>query len=224
MLLRQVASRSFVLLSNPRGLLPLPTGTLERLALIGPNAIDRQTQGGGSIRVLSVAGPGLADALRDSLDTYVSEDQGCITGATVSAPRDGSLHDPVSGEEGVRLEIRTADGAVVHDERFPTSVATWWDGLPEAVHQPGSEVVMRARYRAAVSGAHMVGASGVGLLRLLVDGSLVGEATTLTLRDPVEALSRPPEVRVPVQLQAGSEVEIRFEHRPNAMGIRPASR
>ena len=68
-LLRQVASRSFVLLSNPRGLLPLPTGTLERLALIGPNAIDRQTQGGGSIRVLSVAGPGLADALRDSLDT-----------------------------------------------------------------------------------------------------------------------------------------------------------
>jgi beta-glucosidase len=217
-LLRKVASRSFVLLSNPRGLLPLPTGSLERLALIGPNAIDPQTQGGGSIRVLSVAGPTLADALRDSLDTIVSEHQGCVTGATIAVPRDGSLHDPVSGEAGVRLEIRTADGAVVHNERFPTSVATWWDGLPEAVHHPGSEVVMRARYRAGVSGPHMVGAAGVGVLRLLVDGSLVGEATTLTPRDPVEALSRPPEVRVPVQLHAGKEVEIRFEHRPNGMG------
>jgi beta-glucosidase len=207
-----------VLLSNPRGLLPLRSGSLERLALIGPNVIDPQTQGGGSIRVLPFVGPGLADALRDSLDTYVSVHQGCVTSATIAAPADGSLRDPVSGEDGVRLEIRTADGAVVHDARFPTSVVTWWDGLPEGVHLPGSEVVMRARYRAAVSGLHTVGAAGVGVLRVLVDGSLVGEATTLAPRDAVEALSRPPEVRVPVKLQAGHEVEIRIEHRPNAAG------
>jgi beta-glucosidase len=217
-LLREVATRSFVLLSNPRGLLPLRSGSLERLALIGPNAIDPQTQGGGSIRVLPIVGPGLADALRDALDTFVSEHQGCVTSATIAAPVDGSLRDPVSGEEGVRLEIRTAEGAVVHDARFPTSVVTWWDGLPEAVHLPGSEVVMRARYRAKVSGPHMVGAAGVGVLRVLVDGSLVGEATTLTPRDAVEALSRPPEVRVPVKLEAGREAEIRIEHRPNSKG------
>jgi beta-glucosidase len=35
-------------------------------------------------------------------------------------------------------------------------------------------------------------------------------------RDVVEALSRPPELRVPVRLQAGREVEVRVEHRPGA--------
>jgi beta-glucosidase len=133
-------------------------------------------------------------------------------------PSDGSLHDPVSGETGIRLEIRAADGTVVHDARFPTSVVTWWDGLPEAVHLPGAQVVMRARYRAGVSGTHVLGAAGVGVLRVFVDGSLVAEATTLTPRDSVEALSRPPEVRVPVQLEAGREVELRVEHRPNSRG------
>ena len=217
-LLREVTARSFVLLTNRRGLLPLRSGSVEKLALIGPNAIDPQTQGGGSVRVLSVAGPGLADALRDSLDTLVSVDQGCLTSATIAVPVDGTLHDPVSGETGIRLEIRAADGTVVHDARFPTSVVTWWDGLPEAVHLPGAQVVMRARYRAGVSGTHVLGAAGVGVLRVFVDGSLVAEATTLTPRDSVEALSRPPEVRVPVQLEAGREVEIRVEHRPNSRG------
>jgi beta-glucosidase len=64
----------------------------------------------------------------------------------------------------------------------------------------------------------MLGAAGVGVLRVFLDGSLLGEATTLTPRDAVEALSKPPEVRIPVQLQAGQEVEIRVEHRPNARG------
>jgi beta-glucosidase len=144
--------------------------------------------------------------------------QGCITNAMTAAPDDGSLRDPVSGEPGVRLEVRVAGGALVYEAPFPSSAVTWWDGLPDAVHLPGSEVVMRARYRPGVSGLHMLGAAGVGGLRVFLDGSLLAEATTLTPRDAVEALSKPPEVRVPVQLQAGREVEIRIEHRPNARG------
>ena len=77
---------------------------------------------------------------------------------------------------------------------------------------------MRARYRAATSGPHMLGAAGVGLLRVFLDSTLLAEATTLTPRDAVEALSRPPEVRIPVELEAGREVDIRVEHRPNARG------
>ena len=217
-LLRRAAARSFVLLSNPRTLLPLRRGSVQRLALIGPNAIDPQTQGGGSVRVLPVSRPGLAEALGVAMDALVTLSQGCVTNAMTAAPADGSLHDPVSGEAGVRLEVRVAGGAVVHDAPFPTTAVTWWDGLPDAVHLPGSEVVMRARYRAGTSASHVIGAAGVGVLRLYLDGVLLGEATTLTPRDAVEALSKPPEVRIPVQLQAGQEVEIRVEHRPNARG------
>ncbi len=217
-LLREATARTFVLLSNSRGLLPLRPGSLDRLAVIGPNAIEPQTQGGGSVRVLPVAASALADTLRDATDAIVTVHQGCMTSTTVPVPADGSLRDPVSGKPGVRLEIRASDGAVVHDSRFPTSVITWWDGLPDAVQQPGAEVVMRAVYRPAVDGPHVLGAAGVGLLRVVVDGVPVAETTTPPPHDVVEAFSRPPELRVPLLLHAGREIEVRVEHRPNARG------
>ena len=62
-LLREVTSRSFVLLKNQRGLLPLKTADVRSVALIGPNATEPQTQGGGSVRVLPVVRPGLASSL-----------------------------------------------------------------------------------------------------------------------------------------------------------------
>jgi len=217
-LLREVTTRSFVMLSNDRGLLPLRAAKVRKLALIGPNAVDPQTQGGGSVRVLPAVQTDLAKSLAKSLGaaTNVSVHQGCLTSFTVAAPAEGTLVDPVSGKPGVRIEIRDDEGQVVHDAPFPSSVATWWDGLPDAVHLPGSEVTMRARYRPAVDGRHLVGAAGVGRLRISVDGSPVAEAATDLPHDIVEALSRPPEVRVPVELQAGHEVEVRIDYRPEA--------
>ena len=219
-LLREVTSRSFVMLTNRRGLLPLKTVGIRKIALIGPNATDPTTQGGGSVRVLPVIRPGLVDALRSALGsaTSVSAHQGCLTSATIALPGDGSLRDPVSGGAGVHLEVRAADGKVVHDGLLPTSVVTWWDGLPEVVQLPGTEFVMTTRYRAAVNGPHVLGAAGVGLVRVAVDGATLAEATTLPPHDVVEALSRPPELRVIVQLQAGRDVEVRFEHRPDVRG------
>jgi beta-glucosidase len=228
-LLREVTARSFVLLSNQRGLLPLEAAKVRRLALIGPNAVDPQTQGGGSVRVLPAVPTHLAESLRKSLgpSASVSLHQGCLTSLTVAAPADGTFVDPVSGKPGVRLAIRDDEGVVLYDAPFPSTVATWWDGLPDAVHLPGSEVVMRARYRPSVDGPHVVGAAGVGRLRIVVDGSQVAEATTLAPHDVVEALSRPPELRVPVKLEAGHDVDVQIEYRPEArfvtlrLGIAP---
>jgi beta-glucosidase len=216
-LLREVTSRSFVMLTNRRGLLPLAAAGIRKLTLIGPNAIEPMTQGGGSVRVLPVVRPGLAEALRTALgsDRLVSIHQGCLTSATVALPEPGSLRDPETGEPGVRLEVRSGDGIVVHEAPHPTSVVTWWDGLPEAVYLPGAEFVIRARYRAAVDGPHLLGAAGVGLLRVLVEGETLAEARTLPPRDLVEAFSNPPELRVTANLEAGQEVEVRFEHRPD---------
>ena len=216
-LLREVTVRSFVLLSNPRGVLPLRAAAIRKLALIGPNAIEPTLQGGGSVRVLPVVRPGVADALRSAFDSAasVSLHQGCLTSATVAVPVADSIVDPVTGEAGARLEVRAADGSVVYDAPHATTVVTWWDGLPEAVFQPGAEFVLRARYRAAADGPHVLGAAGVGLLRVLVDGSALAEARTLPPRDVVEALSNPPELRVTANLEEGREVEVRFEHRPD---------
>jgi beta-glucosidase len=100
-------------------------------------------------------------------------------------------------------------------------VVTWWDGLPDVVHRPGSELCIRARYRAAANGTHIIGVAGVGVLSLAVDGAVVAEATTLPPTEVVEALSRPPELRVPVQLAVGSEVEISSTFRPSLRGAEP---
>src|SRR2546428_13930030 len=191
-LIREVTARSFVLLSNPRGLLPVPTGSVQRLALIGPNAVDPQTQGGGSVRVLPVAGIRLAEALGDAFDALVTVNMGCLTSATTAAPTDGSLDDPVSGDPGVRLQVRVAGGAIVHDTAFPGSTVTWWDGLPEAVHLPGSEGVMRGSDGASSSGTYIVGAAWGRQLRVVHRGILGAEATPLASRHEVASLFPPP--------------------------------
>jgi beta-glucosidase len=219
-LLREATARSFVLLSNPEGVLPLKVSEVRKVALIGPNAVDPTTQGGGSVRVLPVMRAGLAQSLRSALGdgATVTVHQGCLAAPSVALPAPGSLYDPVSGEPGVRLEIRGSDGAIVHNARFPSSVATWWDGLPSAVHVPGSEIVMRARYRAEVDGAYVLGAAGVGVLTLSVDGVRLAEARVPQPRDVVEIFSKPPELRVPVELRAGTEIEVRFACRPDVRG------
>ena len=53
---------------------------------------------------------------------------------------------------------------VIYDERHPGSVVTWWDGLPREVYRYGATMVMRAIYRAASSGPHVIGAAGVGAI------------------------------------------------------------
>jgi beta-glucosidase len=215
-LLSRVTSRSFVLLSNPRGMLPLKKASVRSVALIGPNALEPQTQGGGSVRVLPAVRVRLAESLRRALgdSTTVSLHQGCLTSATVPTPLDGTVRDPVSGKPGARLEIRNPEGEVVYDASIPSSVATWWDGLPGAVHDPGSEVVMRAVFRPEADGPHVLGAAGAGRMRVTVNGSLLAEATSLFPGETVEALGRPPELRVPISLEAGREVDVRLDYQP----------
>jgi beta-glucosidase len=226
-LLRRLAARSFVLLKNEDGMLPLRPRGVARVALIGPNAIEPQLQGGGSIRVLPVVRPGLADAVRDALDARVTVHQGAGTSSTIALPAQGTLHDPVAGEAGVHLAIRGLDGTALRDGHYPTSVVTWWDGLPDAAVHGIADFEMLARYRPEVDGVHLIGAAGTGLTKISIDGKLVAEAKSLPPRDVVEALSKPPELRVPVEMRAGRDVDVRVEFRPESrfvtlrLGITP---
>jgi beta-glucosidase len=215
-LLRKVTSSSFVLLSNRHAVLPLNKATLKSVALIGPNVLEPQTQGGGSVRVLPSVRVQLAESLRHALGsaTTVAVHQGCLTNATVLTPADGTLRDPVTGKAGVRLQIRNPGGEVFYDAPVPSSVITWWDGLPQAVDVPGSELVMRAVYRPNTDGLHVLGAAGVGHARVTVNGTPLAEATSLFPGEVMEMFSRPPELRVPIRLEAGREIDVRVEFRP----------
>ncbi|HCU51534.1 MAG TPA: glycosyl hydrolase, partial [Micromonosporaceae bacterium] len=66
--LRRLAADGMVLLDNPRGILPLDSGELRKVALIGPNAVAFSAQGGGSAHVNPPYLSNVADSLRAALE------------------------------------------------------------------------------------------------------------------------------------------------------------
>lgn len=212
-LLRQAAGRSMVLLSNRGQALPLEGEARRRIAVLGPNAAWPRTQGGGSAVVLPVDRPGLVDALQSAAaDVTVELHPGCRPWDVVPEAESGTLHDPADGGLGVRLRVHADDGSVLYEAPYRRNAVTWWDDLPDAVHAGASRIVLSARYRPTSSGRHLIGAAGLGRLAIVVDGRRIAEATTVAPPELIGLIARPPELRVPVELEAGREIEVRIEN------------
>ncbi len=225
-LLRRAAAAAFTLLSNEDGALPLDAGTVGSLAVIGPNAVHPVTQGGGSAAVNQVSVSTPAEALRAALAgrAPVRVEPGCITWEAVPEPPPSSLTDPATGQPGVRLEFRAADGRLVGAEHRTATMFTWWEGLPEGIGWGGrGRITLRARFRAASDGPYLIGAGGVGQLSLSVGGTALAEGTTPDPADPVEAMVRPGEIRATVPLRAGQEAEIEVTLLPSGGAPGPVS-
>ena len=175
-------------------MLPLDPGVIGSIALIGPNAVSPVTQGGGSASVPQVSVPTPAGALTEALAgrARVTVQPGCVTWSIVPEPEPGTLRDPDTGEPGVRLEFRAEDGELAGTEHRTATMFTWWDGLPAGIGRGGRGTIgLRARYRAAHGGPHVIGAGGVGQLTLAVDGTRVAAGHSGVPADPVEAMVRP---------------------------------
>jgi beta-glucosidase len=216
-LLRRCAAAAFTLLRNEASVLPLDAGALRSVALIGPNAVNPITQGGGSATVPPVSVSTPAGALTQALagQAQVIVRPGCVTWSSVPSPEPSTLHDPDTGEPGVRLEYRTEDGELAGTEHRTATMFTWWDGLPAGIGWGGrGTIALRARYRARQSGPHIIGAGGVGWLTLEVDGTQVADGHSGVPADPVEVMVRPGEIRATVDLAEGQEAEVGIALRP----------
>jgi beta-glucosidase len=223
-LLRRATAASLVLLRNERGALPVDPAAVSRLAVIGPNAVRPAIHGGGSAVVapvtVSTPAVALAEALAGQAEVTVAE--GCQTWILVPEPAAGSLHDPGTGEPGLRLEFRARDGALLAAEHRNSTALTWWDQVPPGIGWGETgKIVLLTSFRPDFGGPHVLGAAGVGHLTLTVDGTVVADAATVVPNDPVEAMARPGEVRATVTLQAGREAQIRLEYSPAADGEGP---
>jgi len=223
-LLRHAAAESFVLLRNADDALPLDRTRISRLAIIGPNAVSPVIQGGGSAGVTPVSVSVPADALRAALPTNVdvSVSVGCQTWHSVPEPPPGSLTDPVTGEPGLQLEFTDAQGAVIAAEHRASPNLAWWDGVPDGFGWGKSgRVVLTTTFRPDESGNHLLSVAGVGGLLLEVDGVPVIDGVTEVPEDPVEAMTRPGELRAARWLEAGAPTQLRVEFRPAADGEGP---
>jgi len=82
-------------------------------------------------------------------------------------------------------------------------------------------VVLDTLYLPDVSGPHLIGAAGVGRLKITVDGEVVVDRPTAVPADPVQAMTKPGQVRAGVDLQAGRQVPLTIEFMPAADGEGP---
>jgi beta-glucosidase len=223
-LLRRAAAASLVLLRNEGAALPIDPGTVSSIAVIGPNAIRPAIHGGGSAIVMPVAVSTPADALTQALagQAQVTVSPGAQTWVVVPEPALGSLRDPVTGEPGLRLEFRDRDDGLLAAEHRNSAALAWWDQVPPGFGwgKPG-RVVLITSFNPEHNGPHVLGAAGIGRLRLTVDGTVVADGATAVPDDPVEAMARPGELRVTTALEAGQAAEIRLEFWPAADGEGP---
>lgn len=184
--LRATATAGFVLARNHGSLLPLTDRTLRRVAVIGPNARDARTLGGGSATVFPPYTVSPLDGLRAALP-----------------------HAEVAYAPGVKAHTRLPVAKVPAELRFAdrteqreTGEFTWF-GTPETVE-------VHTTVTAEEAGEHVIGASGVGRFTLTLDG-VVAFDEALALRpdaDPGEHLFAPPQRGVPITLAAGQAVDV----------------
>jgi beta-glucosidase len=225
-LLRRATAASLVLLRNEQEALPIRPDAISSVALLGPNALQPTIQGGGSAGVVPVSVSTPESALRAALggQAEITTAPGCQTWVLVPEPAAASLRDPDTGEPGLRLEFRAADGTLIGSEHRSSASLSWWDGVPPGIGWGESgRIVLLASFRPGATGPHLIGAAGVGRLTITVDGTTVADDATSIPADPVEAMTRPGEVRATAMLQAGRAAAVRVEFRPAADAEGPLS-
>lgn len=208
---RSAAAQGSVLLKNT-GILPLEGPRLRKVAVIGHNADDARTQGGGSATVLPEVTVSPLDGLRAALpDADVTYSLGAVVQEGVAALKPHQLVNPRTGGPGLTATFVAADGSeLMSEDRFSTSLI--WFGGGEAVIGQAERLVLETRYTPDVSERREVGFAATMRGRIYVDGRLLLEDQPQAEgSDLGAALLAPPSSTAPVDLIAGRSVGLRVE-------------
>jgi beta-glucosidase len=218
--LRAATAAGFVLLSNRtragEPVLPLPP-TARRIALIGDHATHPRVLGGGSAFVFPTAVVTPADGLRAALGDAAVLDvvAGVATTSRIGAPDPAALRVPGADRPGVEIRFLGEGDRVLGRVERTSTTYNWNNAFGDGVDPAALRAVeARTTYRAATAGRHVLGCSGTGRYRLLLDGATVlDEQLALPVdADGVEGLTRPPQAGHAVELAAGAEVDVVVRH------------
>ncbi len=193
--LRATAAAGFVLARND-GTLPLEGA--RTVAVLGPSAAVARTLGGGSATVFPPYTVSPLEGLR-AAGLAVTHAVGVRAHTRIPA----AAAELLPG--GVEVRFLDADGAELATEHRHGAAFTWLGTLP-----PGAAAIeLRATLRPTVGGEHLVGGTGVGHHTLTLDSEqLLDAQIELSGTDVGEAVLRPPQRGVAVQLEAGREYEL----------------
>lgn len=209
---RLAASAGSVLLRND-GILPLTPAQVRRVAVIGHNAEQPRTQGGGSATVVPESVRTPLDALRAAFaDLEVDYALGAVVQDGIAPIPLDQLRHPRTGQPGSLVRFLDEQGTCIYQEDRRATTFTYFGGEAPIESARTYEVTFTwvpNRTRQAFLGFSAVG-SGV----LTVDGEVLVDATgDVDGMDLGAALLAPPAMTAPVAVQANRpmDVALRFD-------------
>lgn len=207
---REAGVAGTVLLRND-GILPLDARALRRVAVIGHNARDARTQGGGSATVLPERTVSPLDGIREALpDAEVTYDIGAVVQEGVAEIPLDRIENPVTGGPGLRVSFLGEGGEELFAEDRRSTALVWFGG--DAPIAASRTVVFATRYTPEATGEIELGFAGANPGRLYVDGELrIDDAPVIEGTDLGAAFLNPPSLTTPVAVTAGTPIDVRVE-------------
>ena len=214
-LIRRIGAEGAVLLKND-GILPLAKTSLDRLAVIGPNAASARVMGGGSAQIAAHYTISPLEGIRAALANAnsVSHAVGC---------RHNRLVEVFKGKITVEyFKGRGCQGKPIHVETVDKGEFFWFE-LPSGELDPTDfSARMTMQFVPEESGDHVFGMTNAGLARLFVDGRLTVDGHDGWTRGENYFGTANDEQRSMVTLDAGRAHAVTVEYDPplaNGQGI-----
>ncbi|NBH11014.1 glycoside hydrolase family 3 C-terminal domain-containing protein [Amycolatopsis sp. SID8362] len=198
---REVAHRSFVLLSNETGVLPLKQP--QSIALIGALAADPKILGGGSATVFPAHIVSPLDGLRKAVPPGTD-----LAFATGADPR--TTLPPATDNFRLRAIAKAADGTRLAEFPLREAKIDWIGELPAGLDlNTLASVEIEGTYLPERTGTHTFAVTGPGDLRLTVAGRTLFDGVNLPPGgDIFTSIMQVNEQRREVELTAGELVDV----------------
>ncbi|AIC31092.1 beta-glucosidase 2 (plasmid) [Rhizobium etli bv. mimosae str. IE4771] len=207
-LIRRLGAEGAVLLKND-GILPLARTSLDRIAVIGPNAASARVMGGGSAQIAAHYTVSPLEGIRAALSNAnsISHAVGC---------RHNRLIDVFKGKIAVEyFNGRGCKGDPLHVETVDKGEFFWFE-LPSGELDPAAfSARMTMQFVPEESGEHVFGMTNAGLARLFVDGRLTVDGHAGWTRGENYFGTANDEQRGTLMLEAGRSYEITVEYEPS---------
>jgi beta-glucosidase len=208
---RHAAIEGTVLLEN-RGELPWDPATLRSIAVVGDNAANARTQGGGSATVVPERTVSPLEGLRAALPGVdISYSRGAVVQQGVVELPLAQMTNPVTGTPGLRVRFLDDDGKGLFTEDRRASALVWFGG--DAPISTAASVELSTRWTPAESGPIRVGFATVGHGKVFADGAVVVDEDVQAEGDDLgAAILAPPTAAAEITMTAGTPIDLRFEY------------
>jgi beta-glucosidase len=207
---REAEAEGTVLVRNT-GVLPLDAPAVSRIAVIGHNADQARTQGGGSATVVPASVVSPLDGIRAAFPgASVDYAIGAVVQEGIAEFPLSTITNPGTGEPGARVAF-VKDGAELFVEDRRATALFWFGG--DAPTREADRLDITTTYTAESTGTVRFGIGAAGRSRMWIDGELLLDEDVPFEGDQLgAAFLNPPARSVPVSVSTGQQVAIRIEY------------